>query len=114
MGEGSRLLGTHLGMWEVAEGGDSKPMHVFHCPFELHLQSTSSKLKIIESQEREAQTVGCKIGSWLYCSMKREYSQCFLVILKGGVPFAAQWKGSQLGTMRLQFPSLASLSGLRI
>ena len=31
-----------------------------------------------------------------------------------GVPIVAQWKRIQLGTMRLQIPSLASLSGLRI
>ena len=31
-----------------------------------------------------------------------------------GVPVVAQWKRTQLGTMRLQVRSLASLSGLRI
>jgi len=41
----------------------------------------------------------------------------FLFYLKkicGGVPVMAQWKRIQLGTMRLQVWSLASLSGLRI
>jgi len=39
------------------------------------------------------------------------------IILKdsnGGVPIMAQWKRIQLGTMRFQVPSLASISGLRI
>ena len=31
-----------------------------------------------------------------------------------GVPVMVQWKQIQLGTIRLQVPSLASLSGLRI
>ena len=31
-----------------------------------------------------------------------------------GVPIVVQWKQIQLGIMRLQVPSLASLSGLRI
>ena len=31
-----------------------------------------------------------------------------------GVPIVARWKRIQLGTMRLQVPSLASLSGLEI
>ena len=34
--------------------------------------------------------------------------------LKAGVPVVAQWKQIQLGSMRLQVRSLASLSGLRI
>ena len=35
-------------------------------------------------------------------------------ISRSGVPIVAQWKRIQLGTMRLQVRSLASLSGLRI
>ena len=31
-----------------------------------------------------------------------------------GVPVMAQWQQIRLGTMRLLFPSLASLNGLRI
>ena len=39
----------------------------------------------------------------------------YIVIFKKfGVPVMVQWKRSQLGTMRLQVQSLASLSGLRI
>ena len=34
--------------------------------------------------------------------------------IKKGVPVMTQWKRIRLGTMRLQVPSLASLSGLRI
>ena len=34
--------------------------------------------------------------------------------LNAGVPVVAQWKRIQLGTMKLQVRSLASLSGLRI
>ena len=33
---------------------------------------------------------------------------------KVGVPLVAQWRGLQLGSMRLQVGSLASLSGLKI
>ena len=35
-------------------------------------------------------------------------------IFNFGIPIVAQWKQIRLGTMRLQVPSLALLSGLRI
>ena len=41
----------------------------------------------------------------------KEYLKEYMHI---GVPIVVQWKRIQLGTMRLQVQSLASLSGLRI
>ena len=59
-----------------------------------------------------------------YTHLEWRFSHCFikwthiiyihLNLAFLGVPIVAQWKRIQLGTMRLQVGSLASLSGLKI